>query len=119
MATNKTDATILTSIVAARRVRDVRPYYLEQTEGQNASQKIALSSQELVLGRAEDADIRIASQRASRQHAFLRRTGSDYTIRDNESRNGILLNGIKIYSAVLRDGDIIQVADSVFIYHEG
>jgi pSer/pThr/pTyr-binding forkhead associated (FHA) protein len=37
---------------------------------------------------------------------------------DNDSRNGVFLNGVKVHSAVLRDGDVIQVADSVFVYHE-
>ena len=37
---------------------------------------------------------------------------------DNDSDNGVILNGAKIHSAVLRDGDVIQVADNVFVYHE-
>ena len=38
---------------------------------------------------------------------------------DNDSHNGVFLNGVKVYSAVLRDGDVIQVADSIFVYSEG
>jgi pSer/pThr/pTyr-binding forkhead associated (FHA) protein len=37
---------------------------------------------------------------------------------DNDSENGVFLNGVKIHSAVLRDGDVIQMADNVFVYHE-
>ncbi len=113
------DATIPTSIIVARKDRDVRPHYLEQTEGEGAPKRITLDSAELIIGRAEDAGVRLASQRASRQHAVLTRRGGDYTIRDNESRNGVYLNGLKIYSALLRDGDIIQLSDCVFIYREG
>lgn len=37
---------------------------------------------------------------------------------DNDSRNGFFLNGLKVHSAVLRERDIIQVTDCVFVYHE-
>jgi pSer/pThr/pTyr-binding forkhead associated (FHA) protein len=37
---------------------------------------------------------------------------------DNDSHNGVLLNGVSVHSAVLRDGDVIHVADSVFVYRE-
>ncbi|MEW6306594.1 MAG: FHA domain-containing protein [Verrucomicrobiota bacterium] len=119
MSTRKCDATIPTNIVAARRDRDVRPHFLEQAEGEGAPQKFTLDRPQLIIGRAEDADVRVQSQRASRQHAILSRRGVDYVLRDNDSRNGVFLNGVQVYSAILRDGDILQVADSVFIYHEG
>lgn len=115
----ETDATISTSIVGARRERDVRPHYLEQTEGAERARKITLDQDLLVFGRAEEADVRLPSQRASRQHAFLRRRGLDYVVQDNDSRNGVFLNGVKVHSAVLREGDILQIASSVFIYREG
>lgn len=49
----------------------------------------------------------------------MTRQGIDYVLRDENSHNGIFLNGIKIHSAVLREGDIVQIADSVFVYQEG
>ena len=39
-------------------------------------------------------------------------------IHDFESRNGVFLNGIKVHSAILRDGDILQLADVVFDFYE-
>jgi pSer/pThr/pTyr-binding forkhead associated (FHA) protein len=104
--------------VAARRDRDIRPHSLEKIEGQGSPQRIKLDGLELIIGRAEDAQVRLQSQRASRHHAILTRRGVEYAVRDNDSRNGVYLNGIKIYSAILRDGDVLQVADNVFIYRE-
>mgnify|MGYP003350451155 CR=1 FL=1 len=49
---------------------------------------------------------------------MLQRHEEGYELLDNGSRNGVLLNGLKIHTAVLRDGDVVQVADAVFIYHE-
>lgn len=115
----KPDATIPTTLVVARRERDVRKHYLEQIEGEGLSQRVTLIQEMLVIGRAEEADVRIPSQRASRQHAIIKRQGLDCAVRDNDSRNGVFLNGVKIHSAVLRDGDILQIADGVFVYHEG
>jgi pSer/pThr/pTyr-binding forkhead associated (FHA) protein len=60
----------------------------------------------------------LSSKRASRLHALLRRRGHDCMLLDNDSHNGVLLNGVKVHSAVLRDGDVIQVADSIFVYSE-
>ena len=37
---------------------------------------------------------------------------------DNDSRNGVLLNGVQVHSAVLHDGDVIAIADNVFVYRE-
>ncbi|MBA4148726.1 MAG: FHA domain-containing protein [Verrucomicrobia bacterium] len=119
MSTSQFDTGFPTSIYLFRRERDLRPFCLEQIEGAGAPQRIPLSKKEMVIGRSHDADIPLSSQRASRHHAFFMRQGTDYAIRDNDSPNGIFLNGIKVHSATLRDGDVIQIADSAFIFHEG
>ncbi len=116
---NSPEPTLSTCIYTVRRERDIRQHYFESMEEEERPQRILLDRAELVIGRGADADIRIASQRASRQHAFLTRRGTDYLIRDNDSYNGIFLNGLKIHSAVLRDGDVIQLADCGFVYREG
>lgn len=114
----KTDVTIPTYFVTAHRERVVRPHYLEM-EDEGARQRIPLDREQIIIGRADEADIRIPSQRASRHHAIISRQGLEYVIRDNDSRNGVFLNGVKIHSAVLRDGDVLQIAHRVFVYYEG
>ena len=112
------DATITGSALFMRRQRDSRRHTLEQSEGDGAPRTIKLEGDETVIGRAPDAQVRLTSKRASRQHAILRVRGTDCVLYDNDSHNGVFLNGVKIHSAVLRDGDMIQVADSAFIYSE-
>ena len=119
MNTVKAIATLPTNIVVARRERDLRLHFLQQIEGLGAPRRITLERAEVAIGRMKEADIRIGSERASRRHAILSRRQEDYVIRDNDSRNGVFLNGVKVNSAILRDGDVLQVADSVFIYYEG
>jgi pSer/pThr/pTyr-binding forkhead associated (FHA) protein len=118
MSTSRFEATIATRVSVVRRERETRGHSLEQIEGEGAPARFDLSLAQLVIGRAENAEIRLSSRRASRQHAVLDLRGTDYVIRDNDSHNGIFLNGVKIHSAVLRDGDVIQIGDCAFIYRE-
>jgi len=101
-----------------RQERGMRRHSLEQIEGDGTSSQVVLNQDEMVMGRGADTQIRLASKRASREHAFLRLQGTDCLLVDNDSQNGVFLNGFKVHSAVLRDGDVIQVADSVFVHHE-
>jgi pSer/pThr/pTyr-binding forkhead associated (FHA) protein len=110
------DATITGYAHILRRQRDTRRHSLEQFEGDGGPRVFTLDGDEMVIGRAPDAHVRLTSKRASRQHAFLRPHGPDCMLFDNDSHNGVFLNGVKVYSAVLRDGDVIQVADSIFVY---
>jgi pSer/pThr/pTyr-binding forkhead associated (FHA) protein len=101
-----------------RRQRDTRLHALEQVEGEGGQRVVVLQGEQMVIGRDPEAQVCLSSARASRQHAFLRTHGNDCMLFDNDSRNGVYLNGVKVHSAVLRDGDVIQVADSVFVYNE-
>jgi pSer/pThr/pTyr-binding forkhead associated (FHA) protein len=118
MNTARFEATIATSVSVIRRERETRGHSLEQIEGEGTPKKFDLSLAQYVIGRAENAEIKLSSRRASRQHALLNLRGTDFVIRDNDSHNGIFLNGVKIHSAVLRDGDVIQIGDCAFIFHE-
>ena len=113
------DATINANAHVLRRQRDRQRHSLEQFEGGGSPRIVVLEGDELIIGRGPDAQISLTSQRVSRHHAFLRVRGTDCMLFDNDSQNGVLLNGVKVYSAVLRDGDVIQIADSAFIYSVG
>jgi pSer/pThr/pTyr-binding forkhead associated (FHA) protein len=119
MSSQKSEATLITHVSILRRERQVRDALLEQAEGEGAPRVITLLRNEILLGRSTDADIHISSQRASRIHASIVRKGQDYQIRDHQSHNGIFLNGVKINSALLRDGDVLQIADALFVFREG
>ena len=119
MADLSDSATIPTGSIAPRKDRASRPHYLEQSEGDGGIRLFKLSSDETVIGRADDANIRLASPKASRHHAILSRRSGEFFLADNDSRNGIHLNGLKIHSATLRDGDVLHIADNEFVYREG
>lgn len=96
-----------------------RPHVFEVKQGPGLGQKFVLDGNEIILGRGEKATLTLDSEEVSRAHAKLTRTDGEYTIEDMESRNGIVLNGLKVHAAVLRDGDQVQLGDVVLSYREG
>jgi pSer/pThr/pTyr-binding forkhead associated (FHA) protein len=80
---------------------------------------VALDRDRMTIGRAAGAGLLLDSDEVSRNHATLTRLDDEYTIEDLGSRNGIYLNGLKVHSAVLRDGDELQLGDVFLLYHEG
>lgn len=78
-----------------------------------------LENQITRLGRAMESDIVILSNRASREHAQVRREGRKVFLEDLGSTNGSFLNGERVMgSALLRDGDQVLVGDVTFTFHD-
>ena len=101
------------------RVRPRRAHALEITQGPMPSARVSLDRDRLTIGRAQGTGFPLDSEEVSRNHATLTRLDDEYTIEDLQSRNGIYLNGVKVHSAVLRDGDELQLGDVFLLYHEG
>jgi pSer/pThr/pTyr-binding forkhead associated (FHA) protein len=72
-----------------------------------------------VIGRSLQAHITLDSSLLSRRHVALKRTGPEYTCVDLGSTNGFYVNGVKAHSAVLHEGDALQMGDVVLLYREG
>jgi pSer/pThr/pTyr-binding forkhead associated (FHA) protein len=109
----------------SKRVKGFRPrasraHMLKQTEGPGVNTlRFILDKAAHTIGRSATNDIHLENDNVSRSHARLTRIDDEYTIEDLESRNGILLNGLQVHSAVLRDGDEVHIGDFVFTYQEG
>ena len=64
------------------------------------------------IGRADECNLTLHGyQRVSRRHARLNWDGQTLAINDTQSTNGLQVNGQKVASADLRDGDQIQLGD--------
>jgi PAS domain S-box-containing protein len=76
----------------------------------NLGRSLRIEKDEIVIGRATDADLQVDDPGASRRHARVTR-GSDgeYVLTDLGSRNGTYVNGLKVRSTPLREGDKIQL----------
>jgi diguanylate cyclase (GGDEF)-like protein len=80
---------------------------------------IPLEREQVTMGRALEADIRINDSRASRLHARITTERDDasgkllYCLTDLGSTNGTILNGKRIERAFLQDGDKFEVGDQL------
>ncbi|MFC4592140.1 FHA domain-containing protein [Sphaerisporangium corydalis] len=70
----------------------------------------------ITFGRRDDNTVVIASGRASRLHAEVLREAGGYVLHDRGSRNGTLVNGNRVTSHVLKQGDVIAIGDETFSF---
>ena len=61
------------------------------------------------IGRSPDRDIVIKDPLVSRQHAVITRDGGTWSVSDQESTHGTYLNSVRIRSAILSSGDVLQL----------
>ncbi len=73
----------------------------------------------LTIGRANDNDVVIQDVLASRHHAFLVETAIGMEIRDAHSINGTFVNGVRVGSAVLSEGDVVTIGNVDLVYSDG
>src|SRR5947209_5416624 len=84
-------------------------------QGKPEGKAIPLSSPTFRIGRGEDCHLRPNSELVSREHAEFTVTADQVTVRDLGSRNGTLVNNIKLTEPmVLKDRDLVQVGPLTF-----
>jgi ABC transport system ATP-binding/permease protein len=71
------------------------------------------------IGRANDNEIVIQDVLASRHHAFLVDSPLGTEIRDAHSVNGTFVNGVRVGSAVLSDGDVVTIGNIDLVFTDG
>lgn len=70
-----------------------------------------------VMGRRSDNDLPINNVQVSRRHALLVQYNDDWWLNDLGSRNGVMVNGVRLSSARrMRDGDEIRIANHRMIF---
>jgi ABC-type multidrug transport system ATPase subunit len=70
----------------------------------------------LTIGRSTDNDIIIQDVLASRHHAFLTTTPLGTEIRDAHSVNGTFVNGVRVGSALLTEGDVVTIGNVDLVF---
>ena len=98
--------------------RDLKPA-LVFLSGELIAVPIPLEREEVILGRALEADVRVNDTQVSRQHArvtSLKKEGAiptEYVLTDLASRNGTFLNGRRVTSERLQNGDKIAIGETI------
>jgi signal transduction histidine kinase len=84
--------------------------------GNNQGMRFELESDALSLGRDPANDIRLNDTEVSRRHAEVRRAGGSFTLTDLESSNGTFVNGKRVRSQELANGDEVQLGGTMMLY---
>src|SRR6478735_2389393 len=95
-----------TDVFPVAMVRD--PFLTVRSD---SSQRTFSPDRDIVVGRDPQADVRIASRLASRAHLLLRCHGGRWVATDNASLNGIFVDGRRVASVDISDGQCITVGD--------
>jgi DNA-binding NtrC family response regulator len=77
-----------------------------------------LSTEPEVLGRDENATIRIPTTAVSRRHAEIRLDRGRFCIRDLGSTNGVIIDGQRVDEAWLEANTEVRVGDAIFKFVE-
>ncbi len=103
---------------APKTRRDLKPA-LVFLSGELIAVPIPLDREDVILGRALEADVRINDTQVSRQHARITAVRNevsqtvDYILHDLDSRNGTFLNGRRMRRETLENGDKITIGETI------
>lgn len=84
--------------------------------GPSKDATIPLPDGEATLGRDPTNVVAVADPSVSRKHCLLRREDGRFQIKDLDSRNGTLVNGLPVKEQWLHHGDEIATGDSAFLF---
>jgi hypothetical protein len=91
---------------------EASPYVLRVLAGEEASQPFAVAYGATTIGRLSGSDILLHDRLVSHHHASIETTPDRITIRDKNSTNGTLVNGVEISETTeLHHGDTVLIGD--------
>ena len=88
-------------------------------DGTGQMKTFELPERRVTIGRSAECDLVLVDDRVSRVHAVLDVLSAQRLLRDAGSANGTFLNGMRLRqetSAALRDGDVLEIAGTRFLY---
>ncbi len=98
-----------------------REFYFEFMTGPKKARFVKLEKAREIVGRGEEADIRLDDHGVSRKHVMIETHSREHVyISDLASQNGTWLNGMRIRTTRLIHGDLVRMGGSVlkFIVHD-
>jgi len=110
MITNKTVDSPIQKLFLAITPR------LVAVNGPLSGQTFYLDEPVASIGRLGSNDIRLEDPFVSRHHCVIRNDGDEYLIEDLNSANGTYLNGERVNTGSLREGCLIAIGTSRFLF---
>jgi pSer/pThr/pTyr-binding forkhead associated (FHA) protein len=87
--------------------------YVDPNDGQTHKFEIGWTE---VIGRSDEASLKIPDPRASKKHIEIKYAGDRYVLRDLGSANGTMVNGAYVDVHPLRHGDVVLVGRTEITY---
>lgn len=87
--------------------------------GPNAGSKFMLDRDVVKAGRHPDSDIFLDDITVSRRHVEIRHEGDGYVVHDAGSLNGTYLNRERVDTALLQNGDELQIGTFKLVFLTG
>ena len=86
--------------------------------GGESVEKKTITRSRFLIGRNQECELAIHDTIASREHAVIRESKGRFVLEDLKSRNGTMVNGKKITTVTLADGDEIRIGDCRIMFVE-
>ena len=80
---------------------------------------VSLEPGETTIGGAPTNAVCVPDPSVSREHCVIRASGGDFEIQDLDSYNGTFVNGLRIRSHPLADGDEIATGEILLVFRAG
>ena len=92
-----------------------RQAYFIVINGRAVGKMFKLAGNKLVVGRSPANEIVVDDEGVSRQHALVERNALGLVLVDNNSTNGVFVNGSRIQRHIMQDGDKVQLGSSAIL----
>jgi pSer/pThr/pTyr-binding forkhead associated (FHA) protein len=80
--------------------------------GPDCNRWISLSDKEIIVGSAEDCDLRLNDRKISKHHMAVRMAARGFLVRDLESRNGTFFQGVRVGEIAVPPGTTVLIGES-------
>ena len=106
-------------VAAVASASSVEGPVLVVRKGPQPGERFYLDRPVVTVGRDPEKDIFLNDMTVSRHHASFEIVGDSVTVTDAGSLNGTYVNGVCCDSAVLHDGDIVQIGTFQMVFFGG
>lgn len=93
-----------------------RAYLVAESGAGQSGEAHPIGSESTMIGRDRKCQIQLPDSAASRKHARIVIQGDRFFIEDLGSRNGTLVNGLRVERAELHQGDVVRLGSSAFAF---
>src|SRR5258706_6920600 len=108
--------TVINEPVSAVREQPLQTFALDIVAGPDTGKSFVVESNRegrMLVGQSPVCSVRLADPKVSRRHAAIELASGALRVSDLGSTNGTLVNGLRVYDAVVTGGETIQVGETV------